>query len=358
MSNFENLTGSEASPQIPINQNNEAIEHAFVYGRHPDTTGLTFAYWGGFWSGFEIAQDDVALTDDATNYLVVARATGVLSVSTSSTNWNDTANYARVEIDTTVDGVVTDVENHRSGAGGVHGSGGSPGGAITTEFRGLTFTSDTGSTADSDPGAGLFKWNNATQASATVLYFDDATLDAQSLTTFWGNLGIAGVIHIQQSDDATKWQVWRWTATPVDGTGYRKFTCTLQASGGSIPDAKTCYVTFTNDRTFIAPRIASEVSSATPTPNAATTDVHIITALTDNATFGAPTGSPVQGQPLVIRIKDDSGGPYTLAWNAIYRSTTNGALPTTTTSDKELYVGLLYDATATKWDCMGAPEVV
>lgn len=112
------------------------------------------------------------------------------------------------------------------------------------ELRGLTFTSDTGSTADSDPGAGLFKWNHATQASATYLYFDDQTADGINLDTFYGSLGTSGFIYLQQSDDSTKWQLWKWTAAPTDGTGYWKFQVTLQGSGGSITDAKTVFCDF------------------------------------------------------------------------------------------------------------------
>lgn len=112
------------------------------------------------------------------------------------------------------------------------------------ELRGLTFTSDTGSTADSDPGAGLLKWNHATQASATYLYVDDQTADGVNLDTFYGSLGASGFIYLQQSDDSTKWQLWKWTAAPTDGTGYWKFQVTLQGSGGSITDAKTVFCDF------------------------------------------------------------------------------------------------------------------
>jgi hypothetical protein len=352
---YEPQPASTASPEVFVNQIADQTEWAKVYSlKHEDIDGLDIGTWGGRWSGFSVDEEEYTLTDDADNYLVVLRADGVLSISTAATNWNATSTYARVYKITTLDGAITAIEDHRGGAGGVHGSGGAAG-ALSTEFRGLTFTSDTDSQADSDPGNGLFKWNNATQGSATVLYFDNQTADAQSLTTLWGNLGIAGFIHLQQSDDATKWQLWRWTAAPVDGTGYRKFTVTLQASGGSIADAKTVYATFTNDRTFIAPRVASTASSTTPTPNADTTDVYILTALTDNATFGAPTGSPVQGQPLIVRIKDDSGGPYTLAWNAIYREV-GVTLPTTTVSDKTIYVGLFYNDLDTKWDVVAVRE--
>jgi hypothetical protein len=123
-------------------------------------------------------------------------------------------------------------------------SGGGGGGG--TELKDLTFTSDVDSTADSDPGNGLFKWNNATQASATFLYFDNQTVDAISLTTFYASLGSSGFIYLQQSDDATKWQLWKWTSTPTDGTGYRKFPVALQASGGSIADNKTVYCDFSS----------------------------------------------------------------------------------------------------------------
>lgn len=344
---------SSASPEVPMNQLADDLEWATVYSyRHEDSDGTTWAYWGGRWSGFSITEDELTLTNAADNYIVVQRSDGAISTSTATTNWNNTAAYARVYKVTMAGGVVTVVEDHRAGLYGIHGPSAS---TSVAEFKGLTFTSDTDSTADSDPGAGLFKWNHATQASATTLYFDNQTADAQSLTTLWGNLGIAGFIHLQQSDDATKWQLWRWTAAPVDGTGYRKFTVTLQASGGSIADAKTVYATFTNDRTFIAPRVASTASSTTPTPNADTTDVYILTALTDNATFGAPAGSPAQGQPLVIRIKDDSSGPYTLAFNAIYRAI-GATLPTTTVSAKTIYIGAIYNATDTKWDVLAVRE--
>lgn len=96
-------------------------------------------------------------------------------------------------------------------------------------------------------------------------------------------------------------------------------------------------------------RITSEASNATPTPNADTTDVHIITALAAAATFAAPTGTPTQGQQLIIRIKDN-GAARTLGWNAIYRASSDLALPSTTILSKTLYCGFIYNATDAKWD--------
>ena len=90
-------------------------------------------------------------------------------------------------------------------------------------------------------------------------------------------------------------------------------------------------------------------SSSTPTPNIANGDIYTVTALAANATFGIPTGTPLQGQKLTIRIKDN-GSARTLAWNSIYRAGTDVVLPTVTVISKTMYVGFIYNYTDTKWD--------
>lgn len=111
-----------APPEVIVNENFEAIGPAAIFGkRHPATTGLTWAYYGGIWGGITVSDGTVTLTNAATNYVVVARATGTISVSTSTTNWNDGANYARAHKLTTAGGVVTVWEDHRAGPLGVLG---------------------------------------------------------------------------------------------------------------------------------------------------------------------------------------------------------------------------------------------
>jgi hypothetical protein len=123
---MQQLSASQASPEVPINENFETLEHQAVYGkRHAATTGLTWAYYGGRWGGTSIADGTVTLTNAATNYLVVDRSTGTLSGSTSVTNWNNPSLYARVYKLTTAGSVVTATEDHRAGPYGVHG--GEPG---------------------------------------------------------------------------------------------------------------------------------------------------------------------------------------------------------------------------------------
>lgn len=107
---------------------------------------------------------------------------------------------------------------------------------------GVQYTADTGSTSDSDPGAGLMKWNNATQASATELYLDDTTSDGVSLTGWWSALDAGGFCYLQHATDQDTWQIWEIT-TVTDATGYVKLSVTLLADGGSFADGDPMLVT-------------------------------------------------------------------------------------------------------------------
>ena len=106
-------------------------------------------------------------------------------------------------------------------------------------------------------------------------------------------------------------------------------------------------VTLTNKR--ITARVGTVASSATPTPAGDTNDIFTVTALAEAATFAAPTGTPTDGQKLIIRIKDNATA-RALAWNAIYRGGTDIALPTTTIISKTVYCGFIYNSADTKWD--------
>lgn len=107
-------------------------------------------------------------------------------------------------------------------------------------------------------------------------------------------------------------------------------------------------------RSAIAPVVTSIASSAAPTPNVDTTGLYVITAQAATATFGAPTGTPVAGQSLSVRIKDN-GTPQTLNFNAIYRPL-GVALPTITSATKTMYMQFLYNATDTKWDLVSLSQ--
>lgn len=125
-------------------------------------------------------------------------------------------------------------------------------------------------------------------------------------------------------------------------------------------------VTFTNLMAFIASftqtltnkritaRIGTTASSATPTPDADSNDQYNVTALAVNAVFGAPSGTPTNGQKLIIRIKDN-GTTRTLGYNAIYRAI-GVTLPTATTASKTIVLGMIYNSADTKWDVVAVAE--
>jgi hypothetical protein len=65
-------------------------------------------------------------------------------------------------------------------------------------------------------------------------------------------------------------------------------------------------------------RVTSVSYGATVTPNADTTDVLNVGALTGDITIAAPTGTPKDGQTLTIRFVQDGTGSRVVTWNAAF----------------------------------------
>lgn len=138
------------TPNIPAVENAEvlvsqafaSLAHAFVYANRPDTTsGLARGYYGGRWGGFNTSDSAHTFTASTTTYVSVNRASGALDYSTSNTNYNDSANYARVETVVTDGTGVTTVTDDRGGPGGVHGGGGGGGaGGLPLNSRSADYT--------------------------------------------------------------------------------------------------------------------------------------------------------------------------------------------------------------------------
>jgi hypothetical protein len=268
-------TPPQAQFEVLVNENFDAVAPASAYSKRPAaTSGLTWGYFGTVLDGVVVPDGTVVLTANATNYVVVNRGTGAVSVSAGTTNWNDTTNYARLYRLVTDSSSVTTEEDNRVGSKGLFGNAGAV--ASSIEVRGLLFTSDTDSTVDADPGNGLFRWNNATQTSATILYIDNQTADGVSVATMHAGMPAGGYLYMQQADDPLRWQLWKWSVVPTDGTGYRKYTVALQAAGTAIQDAKTTYMLFMPGSSGALVNFAEAVSSAAPN---ATIPVVSLTAL-------------------------------------------------------------------------------
>ena len=101
-------------------------------------------------------------------------------------------------------------------------------------------------------------------------------------------------------------------------------------------------------KAIIDPISSTTASTATLTIDTDVSDFSTITAQSEGLTIAAPTGSPVEGQKLIIRLKDD-GSARAITFNAIFRAI-GVTLPTTTVASKTTYLGLVYNNTDTKWD--------
>jgi hypothetical protein len=102
-----------------------------------------------------------------------------------------------------------------------------------------------------------------------------------------------------------------------------------------------------------APNVQSVVSAATVTPTFSN-DLVKITAQAVGLTLANPTGTAVPGWGIVIRIKDN-GSPQTITYGSQYRAM-GVTLPTTTVAGKTLYLALIYNADATKWDVVAVAQ--
>jgi len=117
----------------------------------------------------------------------------------------------------------------------------------------------------------------------------------------------------------------------------------------NIPDSTT---TFSNKR--INPRIVTAASYTTDTGTAldvSTCDEFDVTAQAGALKLNNPSGSPVNGQKLIVRIKDN-GTAQNLTYDTQFRASTDLALPSTTVLGKTLYMGFIFNATDTKWDLL------
>ena len=105
-----------------------------------------------------------------------------------------------------------------------------------------------------------------------------------------------------------------------------------------------------NDKASYTPRVQTVTSSATVTA-ISTNDIVTITAQAVGLTLANPTGAFVEGQSLIIRIKDN-GTARSIAYGTNFRAIGVTA-PTTTTANKTTYIGCIYNSTDTKFDIVG-----
>jgi len=160
-----------------------------------------------------------------------------------------------------------------------------------------------------------------------------------------GEAGVQGatgsnLLHVAISAIANPTSGGRYGMQIVDGSeGVGKFLKCITADG------KANWADI-----VLNPRVQTVASSATVTP-LSTNDIVTITAQAVGLTLANPTGTFVEGQALMIRIKDNATA-QTIAFGTSYRAI-GVTLPTTTVISKTLYLGIIYNSTDAKFDIVG-----
>jgi len=108
-------------------------------------------------------------------------------------------------------------------------------------------------------------------------------------------------------------------------------------------DELTATRTLTNKR--ITQRVVTTTDDATAEINVDTTDQYQLSAVANATTFTV-TGTPTDGQKLIIRYKD-AGVAKGLTFTGF--TAMGVTIPTTTTAGKWGYVGCIYNLAATTW---------
>ncbi len=151
----------------------------------------------------------------------------------------------------------------------------------------------------------------------------------------------------------------RTTLALVIGTNVQAWDADLDTWATKTPPSGTAVgttdtQTLTNKR--ITPRSGTTASSGTPTINTDNTDIYTITALAAAITSFTTnlSGTPTEGQSLIIRIKDN-GTARAITWGASFASR-GATLPTTTVISKTLYVGLIWNTVTSTWDCIATAQ--
>jgi hypothetical protein len=165
-------------------------------------------------------------------------------------------------------------------------------------------------------GSGLFN-------AATEINFYTAANNTTTTGTMRGSVNSAGT--------------WRWHAY---GAGI-----VTTGSDGTLT---------ASTRAQVLARTQTVTSAGTVTPNADTNDRVIITAQAADLTLANPSGTPYDGQKIIIRIKDN-GTARAIGYGSEYRAL-GVTLPTTTVISKTLYLGMIRNAADTKWDVVAVGQ--
>ena len=317
-----------------------------------------------------------AATATSINGSTIPTSGGVLPGSTGTFTLNDCLKV----------GATSPLEIADAGAG-CGGAGGSPGGSnfqiqynnssafggITNGTSGTVLTSNgTGATPTFQSGVALNSLPSSSGVATADLLLDYSQSATQAQAPTVAQVGAA--IYGETTGDCTISSSGTVSCTksngvsvPSSGTSggipYYSSSSAISSTaaltvnclviGGGSGGVPTTTCTLNNGTVVIRvnPRVqtAASATSITPTTDVADVTIQTNTASSGTLTVNAPTGTPVEGQKWILRIK--STNVQTFSWNAIYRASTANPLPTATSGSSEAdYFAFIYNAVDSTWD--------
>jgi hypothetical protein len=219
------------------------------------------------------------------------------------------------------------------------------------------------STADTDPGTGKLRLSNVSQDTSLVVRlsrYDSAGNDLLAWINTWDDSTntIKGYLRIAKAGDQTKFIIFKVTALAVTST-YFNVTVAKISSGSTSPfsDADHLVLGFLPvgdagaiwsggaiaNRAYTTPQSLTAVSN-TFTIDASLSNVFYLAALAANSTL--VVNNPADGQPLNIRVPQNSTGGFSLTLPANF--SVAGALDTG--ASKVNWISVTYVSSAAKWE--------
>ena len=130
-------------------------------------------------------------------------------------------------------------------------------------------------------------------------------------------------------------------------SGTDSTTMTFPGTSGTVVTLDAAQ-TLTNKK--VVSRTVAMTDGATITPDCDTTDVGTVT-IGGSRTLANPIGTPTNGQKLLFRITQGTGGNFSLSFGTSYKFGSD--IPSITLSTAAAatdYIGCIYNSTTSKWD--------
>lgn len=219
------------------------------------------------------------------------------------------------------------------------------------------------------PGSDQGEWGVILNEYLSVSLSDDGALKTEALTLAGGY--VKPLTGIPSTDLSSETQDSIDAAVRVGGDlGGTTTTPTVVAThldqplpisqGGTGSTTKN-FVDLTSaqsvtNKTLVQRVVTLNAVSNTYTPDSSNADLIRITSPTGSFTIANDSGSPTDGQKLILRIRSGAT-PYVPTWANGYMSSGVATLPTTLVASKTVTCGFVYDSAVTKWVLMAVDAI-